>query len=301
MTTTRTKKSAKEVLPRIKVVEDLHLLQRQRTVVLKSRIMQANRLQAVVAGQLGYEAKMPESERRKKFVEAGEMIQEIRNGGGNGFVFQGIVQTTLIGIQAFEDLQDQFESEMVKLAKMLPVHKWVEAKEQSGFGTKSLAIVIGETGDLFNYANVAKVWRRMSLAPWTFNGKTLMGATWRSGKEGKLPSTEWELYGYSPRRRSLMYVIGEGLVKQNCKKNEDKEGYSWLGPYRAEYDKAKADAIANRPEWTACSCKGTGLTAKKTKCSECMGKGKKLKRAHLHGMLVATKLLLANLWAEWRK
>ena len=40
-----------------------------------------------------------------------------------------------------------------------------------------------------------------------------MGASWRACK--KLPKIEWEKYHYSPRRRSIAYLVSEALVKQN--------------------------------------------------------------------------------------
>jgi hypothetical protein len=148
-----------------------------------------------------------------------------------------------------------------------------------------LAIVVGECGDLANYANPAKLWRRMGCSPWVFNGKTLMGATWKSGKEGKLPASEWELFGYSPRRRSISYLIGEGILRQNgsqeARKAYEIGGVSYparlarlCGPYRARYDYAKNACAENHPDYKPLRC-------------------------HLHGMLLGTKLLIKNLWIEW--
>ena len=91
------------------------------------------------------------------------------------------------------------------------------------------------------------------------------------------------------RKRSIAYLIGEGFMKQNGS-----------GPYRRRFDEAKAKAMANRPDWTNCkTCNGLGKSAKGTKCEACSGKGKLAMRCHKHGMLLATKLLLKNLWAEW--
>jgi hypothetical protein len=61
-----------------------------------------------------------------------------------------------------------------------------------------------------------------------------------------------------------MYVVGECLVKQNN------------GPYRARYDEAKAAKLAlESEEWPKLRC-------------------------HLHGMLLAVKRLVRDLWKEWR-
>lgn len=241
----------------------LQALQRHRTWYLKSRNMVANRLQATVAGTIGYDNAASEKERQKKFAEADKLIAEIKAGNVASEI-HGLVMTTVAAIDGFDEMKRACEKEMVKLAKQLPIAAWVERKDQRGFGLLFLAIVIGETGDLANYANPAKVWRRLGCAPYTKDGVTQMGATWRIGKgKVKMTAEDWESFGYSPRRRSIAYLIGEGLVKQN----QD-------GPYRSRYDEAK----------TMCAKKHADYS-----------KG----RCHHHGMLLATKFLLKNLWVEW--
>jgi hypothetical protein len=294
MSVTMTKQAAGRAIVKLQpmaevpaLAAELQRLQRERAVVLKSRNMQSNRLQAIVAGTLGYHSGMDAGERLKMFAEAAAVIKAVAEGTGES-TLKAVIETTLIGIDAFNSLKGGLEKEMERVARQLPVAAWVARPEQRGFGMLFLAIVVGECGDLGNYANPAKVWKRMGCAPHQFNGKTAMGATWKAGKEGKLPAAEWEAFGYSPRRRSIAYLIGEGIVKQNGE-----------GPYRARYDEAKRLAEENRPEWTACKCGGTGKSAKGKKCPECSGRGKKLLRCHRHGMLLATKMLLKELWCEW--
>lgn len=244
------------------VAAELQSLQRQRSVVMKSRIMQANRLQAIIAGTMGYRSGLSEKERRKKFREADQLIQQIARKEVN-HSFESFVHVTLIGINAFLKLERDLEKHMEDWAAKLPVASWVEQREQLGFGLFSLAKIIGETGDLSNYSNPGKVWRRLGCAPWSFDGKTLMGATWRGGKEGKLPASEWEAFGYSPRRRSIAYLIGDGIVKQNGN-----------GPYRKRYNEEKSRAHQQHPKWSD-------------------------QRCHRHAMLLATKMLLKRLWEQW--
>src|SRR5581483_5974690 len=102
--------------------------------------------------------------------------------------------------------------------------------------------------------------------------QTKMGSTWRFGSEGRLPAEAWSEAGYSPRRRSIAYLIGECLLKANY---ADKAAGT-PGPYRAEYLRAKADFQARHPDYSALRC-------------------------HRHGMLLAVKLLLLNLRREWRR
>lgn len=280
-------------------VARLQLMQRQRAVILKSRNMQANRLQAVVAGTIGYHAGMDESDRAKKFVEATTLIRGVVAGTAASPTMTPVILASYQGISALESALDQTEKEMRLVAGELPVVPWLNLPAQRGFGILGLAIVVGECGDLRQYANPAKLWRRMGCAPWTHNGKTLMGATWRSGREGSLPKEEWAKFGYSPRRRSISYLLGDGLVKQNGP-----------GPYRARYVAAKVrcyelHADWKKPDgssvWTTCTaCEGEKVVDGAT-CPTCGGTGVKCQRANLHGMLLATKLLYKNLWLEWHR
>lgn len=92
------------------------------------------------------------------------------------------------------------ERNMAKLAKRLPVYSFVEGVH--GFGAIGLAQIVGEAGDLSNYANPAKLWKRMGLA--VINGKSQR----RVAGAGALE------HGYSPQRRSIMYCIGDSMIKK---------------------------------------------------------------------------------------
>src|SRR5260221_201728 len=94
-----------------------------------------------------------------------------------------------------------FERQLAKLAKQLPVWPWVESIR--GFGALGLAQIIGECGNLWNYDGPAKVWKRMGLA--VIEGER------QQRKKNVIAIT----HGYSPRRRSLMYVMGDSLIKGN--------------------------------------------------------------------------------------
>ena len=251
----------REVSPS-KIAFELQGLQRQRTWYLKSRIMVANRLQATVAGADGYYSGMKEKERQKAFVNAAKTIKAIVF-DNEEHELTAMVNTTWMAINGFDEQKILLEAKMLSLARALPIASWVLDKPQRGYGLHMMAVTIGETGDLANYSNPAKVWKRMGCAPYTKEDKTAMGSTWRFGKEGKLTAKEWAEFGYSPRRRSIAYVIGEGLIKLN----KD-------GPYRTRYDDARETFLKRHPDYS---------------------KG----RCHYHGMLCATKLLLKNLWLEW--
>ncbi len=96
----------------------------------------------------------------------------------------------------------KLEKRMAALATQLPVYPWVESIR--GFGAFGLAQIIGETGDLSNYANPAKVWKRMGLA-------VMPDGT----RQRKVSGADALDHGYNPTRRSLMFVIGDSLIKGN--------------------------------------------------------------------------------------
>lgn len=262
------------------VVTELQRVQPERAWYMKTRIMLSNRLLHSVAGTLGYRSGLEKVNRAKIFKEAVLLIKHIKKGEEVESPLYGMVITTSKAIHEFDLMAKLLESDLVRLAKQLPVADWVEERDQLGFGLQSLGTVIGETGDLSNYANPAKVWRRMGCAPWTKDGETHMGSTWRcrTSKRGvvKLEKEDWEEFGYSPRRRSISYLIGESLMKGNYKKAKDSDEVVWCGPYRQRYDESRARYLELHTDARPIYC-------------------------HLHGMLLAAKLLYKNLWIEWNR
>ena len=120
--------------------------------------------------------------------------------------------------------KQRLESEKLleQLAAQLPVAKWIETVR--GVSLLSLAAVVAEAGDLSReghapwrgYANPAKLWKRMGLA--LVDGE----------RQRKCADTEkGTAMGYSPLRRSVVWNIGECIIKAGDKH------------YRAIYDTRK--------------------------------------------------------------
>jgi hypothetical protein len=245
--------------------------------------MNTNRLVAVVASSLGYSSHLEERDRLKMFGEARQLIKAII-ANGQEHPLSDFVRVSQVGIDALDVLNKQLAAEMIGAAKKLPVAPWTLLPEQRGFGLLSLATVIGETGDLANYPNPAKVWKRLGCAPHHFRGQTLMPSTWKTGALGKLPAEEWVKLGYSPRRRSIAYTVGVNLLRSNrparAQENApvtDPAPVAPSGPsfpYLDRYTTAKEHAKTQHPDW-------------------------KPLRLHRHALLLATKLLLKNLWIQW--
>jgi hypothetical protein len=310
MPTDKTRSNVKPIVLLSSLVADLRELQRQRVTTQKSRIMIDNRLTATVATANGYHAGMEEDERGRRFGDAKKLIREVQGQCDSetefGLALAPLILSASVAIDGFHAMEKAYEKEMEKLAKQLPVAKWQSLTDQRGFGLLSLAIIIGEAGDLSNYDNPGKLWRRMGCAPFESKGKMLMPSTWRSRKKhnGGLSSAEWEEAGYCPRRRSVVYVLVDSLMKGNsARKATDTKPAMPAGPYVLRYKKKKQEAIdRNDPDWTpnCTTCKGSGENKAGGECSKCSGRGYMVMRPHLHGLLLAGKLLLRELWIEWR-
>ncbi|MHC4278449.1 MAG: hypothetical protein ACYSTI_14200, partial [Planctomycetota bacterium] len=84
------------------ICKDLQDAQRLRAVYIKSRIMIANRIQAIVAGEIGYRSGLSEAERRKLFTEAGKVIKEDRAPKK----IRALVQAHVDSTEGFREHQD---------------------------------------------------------------------------------------------------------------------------------------------------------------------------------------------------
>lgn len=136
------------------------------------------------------------------------------------------------------------------------------AKEVKGFGELGLAVVLAEAGDLSGYPKKGHLWKRLGLAP--FEGKAY--STWRM--KGGLTAEDWTEAGYSPRRRAEVYaVISEPLFRAQSVAQ---------GPYRAIYDRRREATAVAHPDWTKA-------------------------HSHMDALRVITKILLRDLWQEWRR
>lgn len=148
------------------------------------------------------------------------------------------------------------DKEIARLAMELPVWAFTEAIR--GFGALGLGLIVGQTGDLSNYSNPGKLWKRMGLA--------LVGGE----RQRRVTDPEKAIaHGYNPRRRSLMHVIGDSLIKQN--------GRSGEGYYRKVYDDRKVyTAETTHSDWTKA-------------------------HRHMDALRYMEKRLLRHLWQAWKR
>jgi hypothetical protein len=141
-------------------IDELRGLCRFRRMNLKSRIKIENRLVAIVAYTEGYSNEEDKDKRKKKFSEAAKLVQDIAAGKVTHDL-SALVNSTKLASEGYEHIVNGLDKDIAKLAQQLPVADWMQDEEQRGFGFKSLGIVIGECGDLANYPNPGKLWKRM--------------------------------------------------------------------------------------------------------------------------------------------
>lgn len=122
------------------------------------------------------------------------------------------------------------EKELTTLAGELPVAPWVLGIRGAGLG--GLALIVGEAGDLSSYSGPAKLWKRMGLA--VIDGE-------RQRAKAGVSQEEALVIGYNPRRRSVVWNIGDSLLKAQSARVDKETGEvkREAGEYRKLYDERK--------------------------------------------------------------
>jgi hypothetical protein len=171
----------------------------------------------------------------------------------------------LAAMEPLEAQQAATERTLAKLVRTLPIHAW--AATVSGLGDVSLAGIIGECGGHApgDFRTPAALWKRMGLG-------VISG-----GRQRRVAGDAALEHGYSPTRRSLMWNVGECIIKAQVRAEKDADGTRTgsraIGPYGALYLERKAYE-AGRVETAA--------------------------HAHNRAKRYTEKRLLRDLWRAWR-
>lgn len=118
------------------------------------------------------------------------------------------------------------EKALQKRAKDLSVWPWAESIR--GVNSLSLGQIIAEAGDLNNYPRIEHLWKRMGMA--VVNGERQRK---KSGKEALD-------HGYDPNRRSIVWNVGESMIKQQIRRDKQTGESHAIGPYGELYKWRKA-------------------------------------------------------------
>ena len=145
-----------------------------------------------------------------------------------------------------------------------------------GAGEIGLATIIGEAGDLSNYANPGKLWSRLGYAPYRgFAGSSWKRDSWHQGEKA-LSKEEWTDHPFSGERYALMYAISDSMLRaQKTKKTEDSPGEA-KGPYGQIYMDRRRRTAETHPDWTD-------------------------GHSHKDALRVMMKAYLRDLWVAWNR
>lgn len=268
------------------IIDQIRAWHRNRVFVMDKRKRDDLSLGSWLRSQLGWSRNIPKSEaeeiskRARDIISLGEKIVKAQNAGKTlptvedpAFAHLGDFVLAMIRAREPVDVQEsKAEKQMERLAALLPV--WpLFGQPIKGFGVRSLAVIVAEAGDISNYANPAKLWKRMGLA--------VMDGVRQGGLRKTASSEEWIAHGYNAKRRSFMFVIGDVLIKNQ---NEYREVYL----ARKEFERRKAEAA--------------GLTVAPSAKIPAKRKHEFMSDGHIHrrAQRYMEKRLLKNLWRAWR-
>lgn len=255
---------------------------RQRVFAMDQRKRADLALGAFMRTQLGWSRALPKADAEKIAKRAADLVtlgEKVAKGKATGIddsmfgQWSTVILAAIHGRTHWDAIESTATKEMERLASSLPV--WASFGEGvKGFGPRSLAVIVGEAGDIGSYVTVAKLWKRMGLA--------VMNGVRQGGLRKTASAEDWIAHGYSARRRSYMFVIGDVLVKTQ-------------GPYREVY--------LARKEYEREQAKVRGLTVAPSAKIPAARKAEFISDGHIHkrSQRYMEKRLLKHLWQAWRR
>jgi hypothetical protein len=244
-------------------------IHRKRMFMMNQRLRCELALGSYLRRTEGWTKEKPEAERKAIAARVAAMMDGSVDPGEHA----EIIEVSRQGSSAFTIKEDQETWKLEYVAKKLPVWEtW--AKDVKGFGARSLGCIVGEAGDLNNYPDHSKLWKRMGLA--------VMDGVRQGGLPKDANKEDWIAHGYNAMRRSHIFVIGECLVKAS---GEYREIYLTRKEY--ERERAAASGIVVLP----------AARIPKNDREGYMSDGHIHKRAQRY----MEKRLLRDLWKAWRR
>lgn len=164
---------------------------------------------------------------------------------------------------AIQPHREMYGKKLEQKAKEFPLWPWAE--NIKGLGAQSFGRLLGETGNISRFSNPAKLWKRMGIGIWDGKIQKKISSKYHgSGKAETNKKIAIEM-GFSPKRRALVYIIGDSLIKLN-KDNKQDGFYRKLYLERKVYELTKVETLGH---------------------------------AHNRAKRYMEKRLLKNLWIEW--
>jgi len=194
---------------------------------------------------------------------------------------EDIIKTHINNVKkgvVISETEKTYEKQMIKIGKQLPLHDWYCQYE--GCSDIGFCLLMAEIGNLSNYANPAKVWKRMGLS---VNG----------GRADK-NDTKGQNTGYSKRRRMIAHIISSAIIKKH-------------GHYREVYDQRKSYEIERDQKGESLAYieanRSKMITQFQSPDNKKLIKNNQLPKSviDLRAQRYMIKKLLCDMWVEWNK
>jgi hypothetical protein len=248
---------------RILIIRDKHV---HRLAAERAIIRINNQLAALIRRAMGWRLDLPEKDRNRINRDAAKFIKIAADGEDMPEVWATLSDSLMsyceysqMATKPFATLEHKLRSELERMAKQLPVYTWIESI--CGAGALGLALIVGEAGDLSNYSNPAKLWKRMGLAP-------------KSGYAMECKNGE-TAYAVPRRRRSISWRVADSLFR---KKN----------PYSELYRERRGIECEKNPAFVRKVDEETGKVSVSKHCDN---------RARRY----AEKRFIRDLWRAWNR
>jgi hypothetical protein len=244
--------------------------------VMRFMQMQRTRIdlafQAYVRTCVGYSTHLPKSEADPLLKRSQSLI-----GGEDACdpLYDAIEYARLPNQAAaatFIKIENEKVRQIEKMVDRLPIWSGWGAPIR-GLGKKGVGCLIGEAGDIGSYRNEACLWKRMGVG-------VIDGVA-----QGKLPNgspaESWIAHGYNAKRRSVLFQIGDSLVKQG--------DYRQMYLDRKEVERAKYEAMG-----FAVKPAGKIKVGEKHACITDM-------QVHRRAQRYMEKMLLRHMYRAWKR
>lgn len=204
----------------------------------------------------------------------------------------------LDAMQALEKYRTSHEKELVRLVKVLPIYGW--AKTVSGLGDVSLAGLVGECSGLNVETN--EWWSIGQMKSPSAMRKRLGLAVMSGIRQGDatagLTKVDWVEHGYVKTRRSVVWNVGECIVKAQWRKENTVHAY---GKFYGE-EKARLQALNEAGEYAEQAARIVERMKKAGSKPLAENLAGRLTAGHINNRAKRhmTKRLIRDLWLAWR-
>lgn len=268
---------------------------RRRLFAMETRKRMDNALAAFLRTQLGWVKDGPDNEsvkaRVNAMIAAGEVITAAKIAAEDGKTsrkrpvevpaeysgWADVIEAAIRARAPFDRIEKTALKAMSAAVQSLPV--WQRFAEIPGVGPAGVAVIIGEAGDLSIYSSEAKLWKRMGVA---VMGRGDGVDDHRQGNPGAgATAAAWIAEGYSKKRRSRLFTIGDAMIKTQ-------------GPYREIYLRRKAYEVSRAEARGLIVAPSAKIPAKRR--DEFIADG----TIHRRAQRFMEKRLLRHMWRAWR-